>query len=202
MAGYPVPKAPIRVETRYGNSRFITSIARAASSQEAHAAIRAIRKEMPDATHHVYAFRVGHGATIQEGMSDDGEPSGTSGPPTLAVLRGSGVGDVVLVTTRYFGGAKLGTGGLVAAYTQAAQVALKSLVTEEKVDRVTVTLTVPYAALGAVRRLLHEHRAAIIEERFEAEAALTAMVPASDVEAVRRLVQNATAGKAQFTPAE
>lgn len=198
MAGYPVPKAPIRVETRYGNSRFITSIARAAGFQEAHAAIRAIRKEMPDATHHVYAFRIGHGATIQEGMSDDGEPSGTSGPPTLAVLRGSGVGDVVLVTTRYFGGTRLGTGGLVAAYTQAAQAALKSLVTEEKVDRIAVTLTVPYAALSAVQRLLREHRAAITEERFEAEATLTATVAVDAFATLQRLINDATAGKAKF----
>jgi putative IMPACT (imprinted ancient) family translation regulator len=79
---------------------------------------------MPNASHHVYAFRVGHGNSIIEGMSDDGEPTGTAGPPVLAVLRGTQIGDIIVIVTRYFGGTKLGTGGLVRAYPEAAQIAL------------------------------------------------------------------------------
>ena len=132
MQRYPIPKQQARTEIRVSNSRFIATIAPAATSQAAQEFIRSIRAEMPDATHHVYAFRVGYGSSIREGMSDDGEPSGTSGPPALAVLRGTDIGDVVLVITRYFGGTKLGTGGLVSAYTAAAKAAIAILETEEK----------------------------------------------------------------------
>src|SRR5262245_19930912 len=95
-----------RGEIEVLNSRFITSISRAIKPDEARSFIMQIRQEMPDASHHVYAFRTGYGNSITDGMSDDGEPSGTAGPPSLAVLRGFDIGDVVLVTTRYFGGTK------------------------------------------------------------------------------------------------
>ncbi|HRF96950.1 MAG TPA: YigZ family protein, partial [Aggregatilineales bacterium] len=75
----------------------------------------------------------GFGASVTEGMSDDGEPAGTAGPPVLAVVRGSKIGDVSLVVTRYFGGTKLGTGGLVRAYSEAAHIALNSLPTTLKI---------------------------------------------------------------------
>src|SRR5512134_2891681 len=108
-----IPAGQHRTDIVVVNSRFITTIAPAAMPEDAKRFIASIRAEMPDASHHVYAFRAGYGNSVIEGMSDDGEPSGTAGPPTLAVLRGAGIGDIVLVTTRYFGGTKLGTGGLV-----------------------------------------------------------------------------------------
>src|SRR6186997_3012409 len=111
-----IPAGPAGAEIRAGNSRFIATAGLAASVAAARASIAAARAEMPDASHHVYAYVIGHGATTTLGMSDDGEPSGTAGRPALAVLRGSGLGDVVLVITRYFGGTLLGTGGLVHAY--------------------------------------------------------------------------------------
>ena len=88
MTKYPIPARTTRVETVVVNSRFIATIGRADTVAEARQFIQAARDEMPDATHHVYAFRVGYGGSVTEGMSDDGEPSGTSGPPVLAVLRG------------------------------------------------------------------------------------------------------------------
>ena len=144
MSRYRIPKQRARIELRVSNSRFVATIAPAFSTQAAQEFIRAIRAELPDASHHVYAFKIGFGASVSEGLSDDGEPSGTAGPPALAVLRGAGIGDVVLVITRYFGGTKLGTGGLVAAYTNAAKSAITALETEEKVTRVRFELWVPY----------------------------------------------------------
>ena len=94
---YQRPKKFFRTEIDVMKSRFITSIEQAKTVEDARKFIQQIRDEMSDASHHVYAFRVGYGNTITEGMSDDGEPSGTSGPPTLAVLRGSNLGDIVLV---------------------------------------------------------------------------------------------------------
>lgn len=153
---------------------------------------------MPDATHHVYAFRVGHGNSVSEGMSDDGEPSGTSGPPTLAVVRGSDLGDVALVTTRYFGGSKLGTGGLVSAYTAAAQAAFRELQTEEKVRRVVCGLNVPYAILERVRIALDAHEAIIEGETFDSEVHLSFLVPEERVESLSDAIRNLTAGRVKL----
>ncbi|MCB9853753.1 MAG: YigZ family protein [Phycisphaerales bacterium] len=199
MSRYRIPKSRCRVETRAGNSRFITTIAPASSVAEAQAFLREIREEMPDATHHVYAFRIGHGNSVSDGMSDDGEPSGTSGPPTMAVVRGSGIGDVALVTTRYFGGTKLGTGGLVAAYTAAAQAAFKELETEEKVRRVTCELNVPYAVLEMVRKSLDANEAIVEGERFDAEVHLKFLIPEERVDALSETIRNMTAGRVALT---
>ena len=92
MNGYRIPIGRVRVEHIVSNSRFIATADRASSVDEAKALLREIREEMPDATHHVYAFQVGHGKSVTEGMSDDGEPSGTAGPPALAVVRGADAG--------------------------------------------------------------------------------------------------------------
>jgi uncharacterized YigZ family protein len=191
-----IPKSRTRVELRVSNSRFIATVAPAHSAKDAHAFVHELRDEMPDATHHVYAFRIGHGASITEGMSDDGEPSGTAGPPAMAVVRGSGVGDVVLVITRYFGGTKLGTGGLVTAYTQSAQAAFEALETEEKVVRVACELHVPYALHERVKLLLAEHEARIDNETFDAEVTLRFQIPQPRLERLTPIIRDLTAGKA------
>lgn len=174
---YPVPAQRTRVETRAGNSRFIATIARATTQTEARQFIQSIRAEMPDATHHVYAFIAGHGASVTEGMSDDGEPAGTSGPPALAVLRGSGLGDVVLVITRYFGGTKLGTGGLVAAYGAAAKAAVEAVPRENYVPRTARVLRMPYPLYDRVCQLLLLHEALAGEAEFSDEVSLKVLWP-------------------------
>ena len=204
MAGAPrhrVPLGTTRVETRAGNSRFIATLARAGSVEEARAFIASVRAEMPDATHHVHAFRAGFGASVTEGMSDDGEPSGTSGPPVLAVLRGSGLGDVAVVVTRYFGGTKLGTGGLVSAYGDAAKAVVEAAPTEEKVERAAVRLDVPYALLETARRALHEAGATGVREDFGAFVAIEAAVPVDAREELARVLRDASAGHVELRDA-
>ncbi len=118
---YPIPATFARTEIRVINSRFIGSADYTPTVDDAKAFIARIREEFPDATHHVYAFLAGYGASVTAGMSDDGEPSGTGGRPMLAVLQGSGLGDITVVATRYFGGTLLGTGlglALVARLTE------------------------------------------------------------------------------------
>jgi uncharacterized YigZ family protein len=154
------------------NSRFITTIGRATTSEEAREFIAKIRAEMPDASHHVYAFRIGYGNSITEGMSDAGEPSGTSGPPTLAVLRGSDLGDIVLVTSRYFGGTKLGTGGLVRAYSDSARAALQHLKTELKAPKSQLGMDIPYSLFGQVKLLIEKYDGMIDEEIFAGEVTI------------------------------
>lgn len=194
MSRYPIPRSEVRVETRVSNSRFITTVAPAPTVADAQSTIKRVRAEMPDASHHVYAFKVGYGASVQEGMSDDGEPSGTSGPPTLAVLRGADIGDVVLVTTRYFGGTKLGTGGLVAAYTRAAQAALAAVETEEKVDRVALVITIPYRLNDLVRRRLAELDCVVTDEQFAAEVTLTLRIAEEEEAALAHFLADVTGG--------
>src|SRR5512136_3037013 len=136
MSRYPVPAGSARVEETILRSRFIASAAPAATVEEARAFVAALRAEFSDATHNCYAYVAGPpGSTAQVGMSDDGEPGGTAGRPMLAVLLGSGVGDLVAVVTRFFGGTKLGTGGLVRAYSGGVKAALAQLPLQEKVSR-------------------------------------------------------------------
>ena len=195
MSRYLVPKGRHRVEIRVSNSRFITTVAPVSTVKEAQAFIRAIREEMPDATHHVYAFKVGFGASVSEGMSDDGEPSGTSGPPTMAVLRGANIGDAAIVTTRYFGGTKLGTGGLVSAYGAAAKAVLDSLETEEKVTRHRGELTIPYALRESVRRLLDGHECLLEDESFEADVRLRYLIPEEREADFAQAIRDLSSGK-------
>jgi len=193
-----VPAGRVRTETRASNSRFIASAAPTATVEAARHFIGEIRAEMPDATHHVYAYIIGHGATTTLGMSDDGEPSGTAGRPVMAVLRGSGLGDVTLVVTRYFGGTLLGTGGLVHAYGDAARAALALLPHEEKIERRGLLLALPYTAYEPARRLVAAHQGSIAEESFAADVTLRVLLPLAQVEAFTTVLGELTAGQAQI----
>ena len=114
MKPYLIPAREARAMIEIQKSRFIASAAPSFSVEQAREYIDRIRMEFSDATHHVPVFLIGREPSLIEHCADDGEPSGTAGRPALAVLKGSGVRDVVMVITRYFGGTKLGTGGLVA----------------------------------------------------------------------------------------
>jgi uncharacterized YigZ family protein len=191
-----VPAGPARAEIRASNSRFIASVAPSATVEAARAVIAGIRAEMPDASHHVYAYIIGHGATTTLGMSDDGEPAGTAGRPALAVLRGSGLGDITLVITRYFGGTLLGTGGLVRAYGDAAKAVLAVVPREEKIERLTLELTLPYTAYEPARRLVAAHAGSILAEEFAADVTLRILLPIAHVAAFTHEIEALTAGQA------
>ena len=151
---YPIPARTHRVEQEIQRSRFITTVAHAPTIEAARAFIDSIREEFPDATHNCWAFAAGPpGDTAAIGMSDDGEPHGTAGRPMLTALLHGGVGEIAAVVTRYFGGTKLGTGGLVRAYTSSVQQALESLPTRERVDRTTLEVEIDYAHVDALRRI-------------------------------------------------
>ena len=181
MDHYYRPSETYRTEIVVQNSRFITTVGRAITVDEARTFIQSIRDEMPGASHHVYAFRAGYGNTITEGMSDDGEPSGTSGPPTLAVVRGSDLGDIVLVTTRYFGGTKLGTGGLVRAYSESAKTALETLPTELKAPKTQSGIEVSYSLYEQVKNLIEAYRGTIDDEVFAGDVTIIYTLVNEDV---------------------
>lgn len=196
---YPVPAAAVRVEERIEHSRFITTLEFAGTIDEAKATIERIRAEFPDATHHCFAYVIGPpGSTSMTGAGDDGEPAGTAGRPMLKVLLNSGVGDVVGVVTRWFGGVKLGTGGLVRAYGGGVQRALREVNARERVDLIDARVTLEYHVLDSVRRALGREGVVIIGEIFERDVALSLRVPEDRIEEVNRALADLTNGAVQL----
>lgn len=127
-AGYPVPAGACEAQTEVRKSRFIARVAPVADREGALAAVEQARRDHPEARHHCWAYVLGRpGAATSAAMNDDGEPSGTAGKPILNVIEHKGVGDLVVVVIRYFGGVKLGAGGLVRAYAGAAESVLSRM---------------------------------------------------------------------------
>lgn len=170
---YLIPAGSHRAEIEVLNSRFIASLSPVFTVEAAKAFIAAIRAQFPEATHHVPAYLIGHSNALIAHSSDDGEPAGTAGRPVLAVLQGSGLGDVAVVITRYFGGTKLGTGGLVRAYSEAAKAVLANLPRAQKVPTHTVMVALPYALFERLRLLILAHHGQILDENFAADITLT-----------------------------
>jgi uncharacterized YigZ family protein len=177
MKRYPIPAQETRVEIQVLNSRFIATAAPVFSVEDARAFIARIKSEFADATHHVPAYLVGHGASVIAHCHDDGEPSGTAGRPSLAVLQGSGLGDVAVVVTRYFGGTKLGTGGLVRAYGDAVRAVLAALPRAEKVPTHRVLVVTPYPFFERVRLAVEAHHGQILDEAFAVNVTMIARFP-------------------------
>ena len=197
---YPVPAAVHRVEQEISRSRFITTLAPATTADEAAETIRRISAEFADATHNCWAYVIGPpGDTARIGMSDAGEPHGTAGRPMLNVLLHSGVGDVVAVVTRYYGGTKLGTGGLVRAFSGGVQQALATLPRGERVEYAFVRLVADYARIAALQQLFPAFEAEVLEQAFEADVRFDLRLPVSHLDRFRTAVADATRGQALLT---
>lgn len=197
---YPVPAQQHRAEQVIDRSRFICTVTRVQSSEAAQAFIKAMNAEFADATHNCWAYVVGApGSTDRVGMSDDGEPHGTAGRPMLTVLLHSGMGEIAAVVTRYYGGTKLGTGGLVKAYSGAVQEAVAGMPRAERVDSVRVVVQVGYGAIGALQQLWPEFDVEVLEQRFDVEAVFSVRVPRARLTAMEHAIQNATRGAAVIT---
>jgi uncharacterized YigZ family protein len=199
---YAVPAGRHRAEQTIERSRFICTIERVQAAESAQAFVREMNAEFADATHNCWAFVAGPpGSTNQIGMSDDGEPHGTAGRPMLTVLTHSGVGEIAAVVTRYYGGTKLGTGGLVKAYGGAVQLALLTLPKTERVERVDVELTIVYGRLSAIQQLLPVHEAEVVEQRFDVDVVLRLKLPKANVATLRAAVADITRGEAHMSEA-
>lgn len=194
---YLVPLTEIRREQTVVNSRFIATLAPAFSIDEARAFMKRIRAEFADASHNVPVYIIGGGNTVTEYFSDDGEPSGTSGKPALTVLRGSGLGDAVLVITRYFGGTLLGTGGLVKAYTEAAQSVINAVERGRRVPVHVAMAVIPYNLLERLRIMTAKHKGQILGEDYAGDITLTVQFPVENYEAFQTDLREISAGKTQ-----
>ncbi len=167
MQSFFIPTEAQRFEIDIKRSRFITSISPVANKSEAKIFIQKLRSEFPDANHHCWAMIAGMPNDVyQYDQSDDGEPKGTAGKPMLNVLQHSGLGNVVVVVTRYFGGVKLGAGGLVRAYTQSVSEALKELKTSEFLIRDELDIKLPYSMLDSIEHAIKEHNIEIVQKEF------------------------------------
>ena len=137
---------------------------------------------------------MGHGSSVTAHCSDAGEPSGTAGQPALAVLSGSGLGDVAVVVTRYFGGTKLGTGGLVRAYSEAVRMVLEAVPRAEKVLTHTVMIALPYRLLERARLLVTAHHGQMLDEDFGADVTLTARLAVEHLDDFQSALSELTNG--------
>ncbi|CAI2486552.1 IMPACT family protein [Serratia ficaria] len=201
MQPYPIPAASISVSEEIKKSRFITLLAPTSGVAAAKAFVQQVRDEHPAARHHCWAFVAGAPDDSQQlGFSDDGEPSGTAGKPILAQLMGSGIGEITAVVVRYYGGIKLGTGGLVKAYGSGVQQALKQLPLAHKVPQVEYTLQCDYAQLPLVENLLQQTDGRILQGEYGADVLLHLALPATGVELFGYKLRDLSRGNLHLTP--
>ncbi len=184
MSSYPAPAGESWGEIREKGSLFLAWIGPATTEEAARAAMDRLARRHPDASHHCWAWRLG--SPPRERSADAGEPSGTAGVPILQVLRGAGLSDVLAVVIRWFGGTKLGKGGLARAYAAAAREALAGLPTVLCVPTLRLTLDIPYERVGAVKRLIHPPAVELESEEYGERARLVLIVHEDRKEALEQ----------------
>ncbi len=195
MDSYPVPASTQAFELTIKRSLFITSLGRINGRAEAKQFVKQIRANHPTASHHCWAYIAGKPDDAhQYDQSDDGEPRGTAGKPMLNVLTHSGLGNTIAVVTRYFGGIKLGAGGLVRAYSQSVSEALKQLQTTEQLITSPLSIQFPYTYQGKLDHYLTSQGISITSQSFEADVSYTLAVPISKLECTRTDIANQTQG--------
>ncbi|AIN16647.1 MULTISPECIES: IMPACT family protein [Yersinia] len=201
MQPYLIPAAPVTISEEIKKSRFITLLAPTSGVNEAKDFIQQVKQQHPTARHHCWAFVAGAPTDSQQlGFSDDGEPSGTAGKPILAQLMGCGIGEITAVVVRYYGGIKLGTGGLVRAYGSGVQQALKQIEVKYKVPQVEYTLQCDYAQLSIVETLLQQVEGQILQSDYAQFVTLHLSLPATQASQVGDKLRDLSRGTLQLTP--
>ena len=182
------------------HSRFLSHVRPVTDEAQARAFLEEIRAKYPDATHHVYAYLLREGNILR--WSDDGEPGGTSGQPTLAVLQGAGLTDVMCVTARYFGGTLLGSGGLVRAYSAAARLALSAAGTARMTPWRRGAFACSYARYDRACRALSDRGARVEESSFGERVEVVFSAPESQFEAVEAMLRESSSGEIEVVTGE
>lgn len=176
-------------------SRFIATVRPVTNEEEAAAFVDEMKKKYYDARHHCSAFVIGRNAEFTR-SSDDGEPSGTAGRPMLEVLLGSGIRNIAVVVTRYFGGTLLGTGGLVRAYSGAVKEALALCRTARQRFGVKLKIKTDYNAVGKIQYLLANNKVDVLDSVYAADAELTVIVPIEAYGSLCKEITEATGARA------
>ncbi len=181
-------------ETVIKNSRFIAEAFSVSTQAEARDKLREQKIRYSDATHVCHAFITGPKAEAS-GMSDDGEPSGTAGRPMLDVLKGSGITNILVTVTRYFGGTLLGTGGLVHAYGGAVKSVLDVCQTEELVEKSQFMFSADYSSYEAIRRLFPAFHISELNEDYSTDVVASGRIWKSEEKDLAEQIKNLTKGK-------
>ncbi len=192
------PTGRVKTKIVVRRSRFIGYGVPATTAGAAEREIKQIKGEHSDASHVVHAYLVGTPEREIGSLTDAGEPKGTAGRPVMEVLRGSGIRNALLVVVRYFGGAKLGTGGLVRAYSDAARAILREMPSRPLVIREHLTVHTDYARHEPIRRVLINCGAEILSETFETVVQIDVSIERNSVEEVARLITDLSAGSARI----
>ena len=195
-----IPVGNSRSEIVVKKSRFISQCFYIKSDKEAKAIVSSLWKEHKDARHVVYGFIYGAKNSQTMGMTDDGEPKGTAGRPVLQVLKGSSITNILCTVVRYFGGIKLGTGGLVKAYTEAAQQALKELKVKELIDETAFSVTAGYEFYDQIKRAAESYSAEVITEEFTDHVYIEFRVPEKYFKDIEAALSDISNGRADIKP--
>lgn len=172
MDSRAVPAHEGRAEVRERSSRFLAFAYPISAAEDAAEKLARLKKLYHDATHVAFAWKTGSGDAARRRASDAGEPSGTAGKPIAAAIESAGVTDVLAAVVRYFGGTKLGTGGLSRAYRRAAEEAIAAAGIRTRRETVVVVVTCPYERLGSARRLVRPPGVALAGETFDPDPIL------------------------------
>ncbi len=196
---YQVPKTMVVFEEEIKKSVFITYLARTSSIDEAKAFVAKIKLKHSDARHNCWAFVAGRPEdSMKWGFSDDGEPSGTAGKPILAQLSGSGIGEITAVVTRYSGGIKLGTGGLVKAYGGGVQQALQLIETVEKRITAKIILGCDYNLVSLIDSLLQQFAGKQISADYSNKVIMTVELEKRIISEFKTIAVNKSGAKIEF----
>ncbi|MEA1989434.1 MAG: YigZ family protein [Pseudomonadota bacterium] len=181
-------------EIEIKKSRFISYAKKVRNRKEAINYVLELRVQYPDARHICWGYLIGDpNNSTNSGCNDDGEPSGTAGKPILAQINYSNIGNVVVVVVRYFGGIRLGAGGLVRAYRESTQQALLALETEEFVPYENITIELPFNEENAIRQLISKLDGEIISSDYGLMVIITALLPCSKIPKLELSLGNAAA---------
>jgi len=190
-------------ETVVNRSRFICFLEPCESIEEAKEQVKQCQLLHPQASHYCYAFLTkAANNSLGYGYSDDGEPSGTAGKPMLAVLQGGGIGQVCAVIVRYFGGTKLGTGGLQRAYGDSVRQALVFLQSKTKIAMATKTLACQYNQVDDVLHIISQVQGQVIEQEYLQQVQFKLSLPKAELAWIEHKLQTLSAGELSLTPSD
>jgi len=191
-----------KAETKVKGSRFIGEVALVKDAAGAKTYLESVRKREYEATHHCFAYRFGVGSNIEFKYSDDGEPNGCAGKPIYDCIKGRELSSVIVVVTRYFGGTKLGTGGLVRAYSEAALLALEKAGKKTNYITDTICLTIEFSFYDRILKVIEKLKAKQTESDFSEKVSMTVQIRKSLTEQFIRELTDISRGTAQIKKQE
>ena len=191
-----------KAEIRVKGSRFIGEVALVSDAAGAKTYLESVRKREYEATHHCFAYRLGVGSDIEFKYSDDGEPNGSAGKPIYDCIKGRELTSVIVVVTRYFGGTKLGTGGLVRAYSEAALLSLEKAGKKTNYITDTICLTIEFSFYDRILKVIEKLKAKQTESDFSEKVSMTIQIRKSLTEQFVRELTDISRGTAQIEKQE